>query len=153
MDNVMPVRLYGDPALRCVAKPVDCVTSEIKNLVALLYNTMKHYNGIGIAANQIGFSESVCVMDCGRLSACVLINPTIIMKSDDTCVMGEGCLSFPETYQNIKRPKSIVVKHLGLNGSDCRTEFTGILSRVAQHEIDHLNGVLLIDHDDVNELQ
>jgi peptide deformylase len=149
MNNTPAVRLFGDPVLRLPTKPVVEVTTNTQELVQTLYDTLHQYNGIGMAAPQIGYSDAICVIHLGPLCSYVLINPVIILASDQYCIAGGGCLSLPNEYRNISRPDGIVVNHLGLDGSACTSAFTGIVARIAQHEIDHLNGKLIIDYPNV----
>ena len=123
---------------------------------------MRASQGVGLAAQQVGRTESVCVVELPedydredergpRLNPDVplslaLVNPKILDVSDETCTLEEGCLSFPDIRGNVERPWSILVEHLGLDGQLRRTRLNGFLARAVQHEMDHLAGELFIDH-------
>jgi len=99
-----------------------------------------------LAANQIGHSEALCIINAPEQIPMVLINPKITWYSSETCIMGEGCLSCKKIYKNIRRPNAIRIKYRDLNYQEHTKKLTGILARIAQHEIDHLNGKLIIDY-------
>jgi len=161
MSSVLPIRTYGDPVLREPARPVKAITPEIRALVGDMFETMRASQGVGLAAQQVGRTESICVIELPegydvedeqgpRLNPDVplslaLVNPKIIEASDETCSMEEGCLSFPDIRGNVERPWSVVIEHLGLDGKPRTTRLNGFFARVAQHEMDHLAGELFID--------
>ena len=162
MSRILNIHTYGDPVLREPARPVAAITPEIRELVADMYATMRAAQGVGLAAQQVGRTEAVCIIEIpeeydreeengprlnpdGPLSL-VLVNPEIVEKSDETCTMEEGCLSFPDIRGAVERPWRIVVKHLGLDGQPQRTTLQGFMARAAQHEMEHLAGDLFIDH-------
>jgi len=162
MSKVLSIRTYGDPILREAARPVPAMTAEIRTLIDDLFATMRAAQGVGLAAQQVGRSEAICVVEIPagydvedengpRLNpdiplALALVNPKIVEESDETCSMEEGCLSFPDIRGNVERPWSVVILHLGLDGKPKTTSLSGFFARAAQHEIDHLGGDLFIDH-------
>ena len=161
MSHVLPIRTYGDPVLREPARPVAKLTPEIQTLIDDLFATMRAAQGVGLAAQQVGRTESICVVELPeaydredeegpRLNpdvplALVLINPKIVAESDETCSMEEGCLSFPDVRGNVERAWSVVVEHLDREGRPRQTKLNGFFARAAQHEIDHLAGELFVD--------
>jgi peptide deformylase len=162
MSKILPIRTFGDPVLREPARPVSAITPEIRALVDDMFATMHAAQGVGLAAQQVGRTESVCIVDIPegydredengpRLNpdvplALALVNPKILEESDETCNMEEGCLSFPDIRGNVERPWSVVIGHLGLDGQLRKTPLHGFLARAVQHEMDHLAGDLFIDH-------
>jgi len=156
-----PICIYGNPVLRTKSERVETVTDQIRALADRMLGIMYTAEGIGLAAEQIGQTESVFVLDVpahadvdaeGRPNnpvasmPLVLINPEIIGSSDETTVADEGCLSFPGLYVPVTRPAEVVVRFLDRNGSEQVLNTKGLLARAVQHELDHLNGVLLVDH-------
>lgn len=142
---------YGTKTLREPSKEVHKVSKKITDLVNDLLETMYAKNGVGLAAPQIGVNYRVFVLDVSTneesLHPMVFINPKIIKKSG-AIVSNEGCLSFPEAYTNVRRYKDITVKALDAHGRPFVLEANGgtLLTRCIQHEFDHLNGILFIDH-------
>lgn len=137
------IRLLGDPVLRKKAREVESIDENIKALVSELFDTMYATDGIGLAAPQIGVSLRIFVMDDGTPRA--LINPTIIFKSPETNIAEEGCLSIPEVFENVERSNEIIIRYTDLNGNEIEEKLSGYSARVAQHEYDHLDGILFID--------
>jgi peptide deformylase len=144
------ILILPDKRLRQVSKPVAKIDASIKKLVEDMLETMYDAPGIGLAAIQIGEPKRVVTMDISKKDEDrqpqVFINPEIVTKSDETAVHEEGCLSIPEYYEEVERPASVTVKYLDLDGKKREVEATGLLATCLQHEIDHLNGVLFIDH-------
>ena len=142
---------YGEPSLREVSKEVHKVSKKISDLVRDLLDTMYAQNGVGLAAPQIGENVRVFVIDCSTnnepLNPIVFINPKIIKKSG-AIKSNEGCLSFPEAYTDVRRYKNIMVKALNEHGKPFVIEAKDgtLLARAIQHENDHLDGILFIDH-------
>ena len=142
---------YGEPSLREVSKEVHKVSKKISDLVRDLLDTMYAQNGVGLAAPQIGENVRVFVIDCSTnnepLNPIVFINPKIIKKSG-AIKSNEGCLSFPEAYTDVRRYKNIMVKALNEHGKTFVIEAKDgtLLARAIQHENDHLDGILFIDH-------
>ena len=161
MSRVLPIRTYGDPVLREPSRPVAALTPEIQTLIDDMFATMRAAQGVGLAAQQVGRTESICVIELPdaydredeegpRLNPDVplslaLINPKIVEESDETCSMEEGCLSFPDVRGNVERAWSVVVEHLDREGRPRQTKLNGFFARAAQHEIDHLAGELFVD--------
>lgn len=149
--SVKKVVRYGEECLRLPSKEVHKVSQKIKNLVEDLLDTMYAQNGVGLAAPQIGENVRVFVIDVSTgnepLHPIVFINPKIIKKSG-ACISHEGCLSFPEAFTDVKRYANVMVKALDTNGRSFVMEAKDgtLLARAIQHEFDHLDGVLFIDH-------
>ena len=147
---ILPLVLVPQPVLRQVAEPVDEITDELLRLADDMAETMYDAPGIGLAANQIGVLKRVIVMDCARedepAALWKMFNPEIIWRSDDATKMEEGCLSIPGHNAEVKRPSEVHVAYLDRDGVRQEMQATGLLAACVQHEIDHLNGVLFIDH-------
>ncbi len=156
----LTVHLYGDPVLREKAAAIGTINEEIRTLARDMIETMRAASGVGLAAEQVGKTVSLCVvdlpadMDCGEDGApnnpdqsmpLILINPVILDAGKETSIREEGCLSFPDIAGKIERPWSVTVRYKNLDGRDHEQAVHGMLARVVQHEIDHLNGVLFID--------
>ncbi len=137
------IRLLGDPVLRKKAKEIEKIDEAVKSLVKELFDIMYATDGIGLAAPQIGVSLRLFVMDDGTPRA--LINPVITFKSKETNVAEEGCLSVPEVFENVERSNEVSIKYFDINGDEIEERLTGYSARVAQHEYDHLDGILFID--------
>jgi len=153
---IRPLVILPDSVLRQVSAPVLSVTPEIKKLVADMFDTMYDAPGIGLAAIQIGVPSRVVTIDLAKPAPegeepvpkdpQVFINPEIVWASDEINTHEEGCLSIPEYYEEVDRPASIKVRYMDIDGKNHEIEAEGILATCLQHEIDHLNGVLFIDH-------
>jgi len=139
-----------DKRLRLVSEPVKRVDAEIRALADDLFATMYKAPGIGLAAIQIGVAKRVITMDLSKKEdnhePQVFINPEIVWKSDETAKYEEGCLSIPDYYEEVERPVAVKVKYLGIDGKTHDIEAKGLMATCLQHEIDHINGVLFIDH-------
>ncbi len=146
----LQLRYYGDPVLRKRAEPVEEITeAEIKLAEDMLMTLYGTGNGIGLAATQVGILKRFLIVDLGddedeEFDPLMLFNPEIL-TSEGESVAQEGCLSIPDLHADVKRPEKIAVKAMILNGEYIEFEASGLLSRVLQHEIDHLNGTLFID--------
>ena len=145
------ILILPDPVLRRVAAPVATVDDRIRQLAEDMLETMYEAPGIGLAAPQIGVLERVIVCDVAtgeeeEPAPMVLINPVIEAASEETKVWEEGCLSIPEYVEEVTRPASVTVGYLDKDGVQQSVEADGLLAVCLQHEIDHLNGVLFIDH-------
>ena len=149
--SILKIVEYGDPFLRGTSKEVIKVSKKIKTLVADLLDTMYHANGVGLAAPQVGEHLRIFVIDVsdpsGPINPMVFINPKIIKKSG-AINSYEGCLSFPKAYTNVRRYANVMVKALDINGRPFVKEARDgeLLARAIQHEFDHLDGKLFIDH-------
>ena len=147
--SLIPIILIPDPVLRRVAEPVAEVTDGVRQLLDDMAETMYDAPGIGLAAPQINISERLIVMDCGPDDAPELhkmINPEIIDRSDELSILEEGCLSIPDQAAEVERPATVDVRYTDINGAEQMLHCEGLLAACVQHEIDHLNGVLFIDH-------
>ena len=144
------ILILPDKRLRLVSEPVKKIDAEVKKLVEDMFETMYGAPGIGLAAIQVGVPRRVITMDLSKKDEDkeqrVLLNPEILWSSDEKKVHEEGCLSIPEFYEEVERPAEVRVKYLGLDGKAHEIEAKGLLATCVQHEIDHLNGVLFIDH-------
>lgn len=143
---VREIKKYPAPVLRKKTKRVKEITSEIKSLVQDLAETMlnSEQEAVGLAAPQIGVSKRIFAVKTEK-GPLIFINPKITKKSKETEIAEEGCLSLPEIWLNIKRPQSIEMEAIDINGKKIQTKAEGIFARILQHEIDHLNGVLIVD--------
>ena len=144
----LQIKTYPDPILRKVCEPIEPISGETVLLCNNMIETMRLAQGAGLAANQVGVSSRLVVLDPRtkkESKPIVLINP-LISEKDSEEISEEGCLSFPKFYEYIKRAKKVLVKAINLQGESFEMECDGFLARAVQHELDHLNGVLLIDH-------
>ena len=148
--SVMPIVQVPQSVLRQVAQPVDDITDEILQLADDMAETMYEAPGIGLAANQVGVLKRVIVMDCARNdeppALWKMINPEIKWRSDDNTMMEEGCLSIPGHNAEVLRPSEVHVSYLDIKGQMQEMQATGLMAACVQHEIDHLNGVLFLEH-------
>jgi peptide deformylase len=148
--TVRPILTAPDPRLQAVSTDVEKVDAEIRKLVDDMAKSMYAADGIGLAAVQIGVPKRVIVIDLdqkeGKKNPRAFINPKIIWASEDMAVFEEGCLSVPEIWDDVERPARIKAEYLDLNGKKVELEADGMLATCLQHEMDHLNGVLFIDH-------
>jgi len=163
---ILDVVKYGHPVLRQKGARIEAITPAIKKLTADMFETMEAKHGVGLAAQQVGHALQLTVIDVREakdrpswleldgkpadvndLMPLVLINPEI-KPSGEPAIGGEGCLSFPEIFAEISRPESVTVKALNGKGKPVQFRCGGLLARVVQHEVDHLNGILFIDRMD-----
>jgi len=139
-----------DKRLRLVSEPVKRIDAGIRKLVDDMFETMYEAPGIGLAAIQIGVAKRVVTMDLSKKEEDhkpqVFINPEVTWTSAEKSTYEEGCLSIPEYYEDVERPERVRVKYLDLDGREREIEAKGLLATCLQHEIDHVNGVLFIDH-------
>jgi len=147
---VRRILILPDPRLRLVSEPVRAVDGDIRRLVDDMFETMYDAPGIGLAAIQVGVAKQVVTADLGKKDEArqpqVFINPQILTSSQDRSVYEEGCLSIPEIHEDVERPAQVRVRYLDLDGKPHEVEADGLLATCLQHEIDHLNGILFIDH-------
>jgi peptide deformylase len=147
---IRPVLIAPDPRLKTVSQTVETVDAEIRRLVDDMLESMYRAEGIGLAAIQIGVPKRVLVMDTarkdGRTEPRVFINPKIVWSSDGTAVFEEGCLSVPDIWEEVERPAQIRAEYLDREGKLQTLEAEGLLATCLQHEIDHLEGILFVDH-------
>ena len=146
---ILNICTYPDPVLRRKAESVEALDEEIQRLVDDMVETMYEAPGIGLAANQVGRPVRVVVIDLQReeceYGLIVLINPELVSGCGETCYE-EGCLSVPEFFATVKRFEEVVVRGLDREGNECEISADGLLAIALQHEIDHLEGKLFIDH-------
>ncbi|MDB5512480.1 MAG: peptide deformylase [Enterovirga sp.] len=147
---VRPLVILPDSKLRLVSEPVGPITDEVRALAADMLETMYDAPGIGLAAIQIGVPKRLVVVDLGKTAEdrnpMVLVDPEVTWASEDKRVHEEGCLSIPEYYEEVERPEKVRVRYRDLKGDTVETDADGLLAICLQHEIDHLNGVLFVDH-------
>ncbi|MGQ0704042.1 MAG: peptide deformylase [Gemmatimonadales bacterium] len=141
---VHDIHLFGSPVLRQRSEEVAQVEQEIRQFIDDLFETMDVAKGVGLAANQVGITRRVAVVgvDGERLA---LVNP-VILSAEGSSREEEGCLSVPDAYAEVTRPEKIVFEALDRDGKSYRREASGLLARAIQHEIDHLDGILFLDH-------
>ena len=138
------LKIYPDPVLRKISSPVLGINNIIRHMIKKMSKIMYGRKGIGLAAPQVGTLERVIIADIGE-GLISMINPEILTGFGED-YMDEGCLSLPDTVVNVKRQQSVFVRYLDKNEREKESELDGLTARVIQHEIDHLNGVLIIDH-------
>jgi peptide deformylase len=158
---VLQILEIPDPRLRDVAKPIAEVNDAVRQLAEDMLETMYAANGIGLAATQLGIDQRILVIDLQERvredeageekgepvrNPHVVINPELLWVSDELSVYNEGCLSIPEQYAEVERPARCRVRWLDETGASHEEELDGLMATCMQHEIDHLNGVLFIDH-------
>tara|TARA_B100001093_G_scaffold300270_1_gene286326 strand:+ start:116 stop:625 length:510 start_codon:yes stop_codon:yes gene_type:complete len=147
---IRTIQIVPEPLLRKVAKPVSTVTNEIKQLLDDMAQTMYDAPGIGLAGPQIGELKRLIVMDCSRDDETndlwQMINPEITRFSEESALLEEGCLSIPGHIAEVSRPAWVEVRFSDIKGEERQIRAEGLLSACVQHEIDHLNGILFIDH-------
>jgi len=141
---VLKILKYPNQILRKKSEEVEKITPEIENLAKEMILVMEKERGIGIAAPQVGVLKRIIALQTEKGPE-VFINPKIIKKSKEAAALEEGCLSFPGLFLKIKRPKTVEIETLNLDGENLRFRAEGLISRVLQHEIDHLDGILFFD--------
>ena len=148
--TIRPILSLPDPRLRATSKPVAKVDAPMRALLDDMLDTMYDAPGIGLAAIQIGVAQRIVVIDTAKKDEeprpLLLINPEIIWSSDELSTYEEGCLSIPDFYEEVERPQRVRARYLDRDGKPQEIEADGVLATCLQHEIDHLNGVLFIDH-------
>lgn len=150
--TVLQLIYSPNPLLKQVSRPITEITEDIRELARDMLHTMYAERGIGLAAVQVGVLKRMLVADVtwreehGPGDQYVLINPEIVQNSDEKNSYKEGCLSFPDQYGDVVRPKKVRIKFQTLEGESKEEEFDGLLATCIQHEIDHLNGVTFVDH-------
>ncbi len=157
----LDIKIYGDPVLREPAVPVETVTKELRALAQDMIETMHASNGVGLAAQQVGRTEAVFVLDVPesydldpegkRINPevkmpMVFFNPVIVKASEEMDACEEGCLSFPEISVSVRRPVDITVHYMDMKGTLKKLHLKQFVARAVQHEMDHLKAVLLVDH-------
>ncbi len=152
--TIRKILKFPDQDLRIKAKPVETFDEELKTLTEDMFETMHSVNGIGLAATQIGVAKQVAVIDISaeKNEPLVIVNPAIqILDPSKTEDYDEGCLSVPGFFEKISRPSDIKLSYQDLNGKKQEIKPEGLLTKVVQHELDHLNGRLFVDH--ISELK
>ncbi|MCB5173994.1 MULTISPECIES: peptide deformylase [Microvirga] len=148
--TIKPLVILPDPKLRVMSEPVKEITDEIRQLADDMLETMYDAPGVGLAAIQIGVPLRMVTMDVskteGEREPMVLINPEILWASEEKRVYEEGCLSIPEYYEEVERPDRVRFRYMNLKGEIVEQDAEDLMATCVQHEIDHLNGVLFIDH-------
>lgn len=149
---VLPIYVAPHPVLKKIADPVDAVTDDLRKLMDDMVETMYAAEGIGLAAPQVGVSKRILVIDIAqkdgedKRAPQYFVNPEITWSSEELNVYNEGCLSVPDQYADVERPEKIKLKYLDYHGKAQEIETGGMLATVLQHEMDHLNGILFVDH-------
>lgn len=149
---ILPLVIAPDPRLKTKSERVAAITDELRQLAGDMFETMYYEKGIGLAAVQVGVLQQMLVADVewkedGIVGTqWVLINPEIVNVGPEQHVYKEGCLSFPDQFAEVERPKQLRVKFQDLTGAWREENFDGLLATCVQHEIDHLNGVVFVDH-------
>ena len=138
------IRQYGDPVLRMRANEVESFDGDLARLVERMTALMKEANGVGLAANQVGVLRRVLVMQPNEEAPIALVNPTIRESSKELCAEDEGCLSLPGVTVPVERGLQVKVEGLDPSGNEVSFAFEGLSARVLQHELDHLDGVLIL---------
>ena len=150
--SLLPIVIAPDPRLKTKSLPIEPIDDSIRGLAADMFDTMYHEKGIGLAAVQVGVLKRLLVADVtwrdddGPGKQYALINPEILETSEEPHHYKEGCLSFPDQFADVERPASVRVRYLGLDGKQYEEIFEGLLAICVQHEIDHLNGIVFVDH-------
>jgi peptide deformylase len=142
--SVLRLHLLGSPVLRQHSAEVKVVDDDVRRLIDEMLETMDAAKGIGLAANQVGVARRVAVVDVDG-DRFAMIDPRI-MESEGRATAEEGCLSIPEIYADVTRPDRVVIEALDADGNLYRKDATGLKARAIQHEIDHLDGILFLDH-------
>jgi peptide deformylase len=142
--SVLRLHLLGSPVLRQHSTEVKVVDDDVRRLIEDMLETMDAAKGIGLAANQVGVARRIAVVDVDG-DRFAMIDPRIV-ESEGRATAEEGCLSIPEIYADVTRPDRVVIEALGADGNLYRKDATGLKARAIQHEIDHLDGILFLDH-------
>ena len=147
---LLPIIVAPDPRLKVVSKPVETIDDGVRALMDDMLASMYEEPGIGLSAIQVGVPKRIVVLDVAgedeERAPRRMVNPEIVWRSEDTATYEEGCLSLPDHYAEVVRPASIKLRYLDENAGEQELEADGILSRCIQHEVDHLDGILFVDH-------
>jgi peptide deformylase len=148
--SILPLIYAPDPRLKVISEPVETVDDRLRRLMDDMHATMREAPGIGLSAIQVGVPKRLIVVDVSPedepAAPLHLVNPEIVWYSDVGIVMNEGCLSLPEHFAEIERAEQVRVDYLDYRGEPASLEADGLLSRCIQHEFDHLDGILFVDH-------
>ena len=142
--SLLPLHLLGSPVLRRRSEEIGAPDDEVRRLVDNMFETMDASKGVGLAANQVGVARRVAVVDADG-DRFVMIDP-VILETEGRTTAEEGCLSIPDIYGDVARPERVVLEATDLEGNRYRRDATGLKARAIQHEIDHLDGILFLDH-------
>jgi peptide deformylase len=148
---IIPITVYGDKILRQKAQPVKTVSDSIIDKIRNMFHTMRNANGIGLAANQVGYRDSIFTIDLEgvegyeKLKPIVMINTEIMLQSDEKIIKEEGCLSLPNLHANVERSEMIKVRYIDTDEKENELEAGGLFARVILHEYDHLIGKMIPD--------
>jgi peptide deformylase len=142
--KILDLHVLGSPVLRQESAPVKVVDDETRAFIADLFTTMEAAQGVGLAANQVGVAKRVAVIDAEGVRL-ALVNPRIVARSGKE-TGEEGCLSIPDYFGDVTRPSTVTLEALDAQGQPYSVELKGLAARAAQHEIDHLDGILFVDH-------
>lgn len=143
--SLLTLHLLGSPVLRQRSAEVDVVDDEIRKFIDDMYETMAAAKGVGLAANQVGVAKRVAVIDAdGQRFA--MVNPRIVASSPVKDTAEEGCLSIPDVFGDVTRPAEVTLEAVDRDGQPFRLEASGLVARAIQHEIDHLDGIIFLDH-------
>jgi peptide deformylase len=144
---IRKLRFMGDPVLREKAAPVEGVPAEVRTLIGDMFDTMYAEEGVGLAAPQVGIGLRVIVIDPREndIEPFALINPQIVRLGDEVGRDEEGCLSIPGLKEIVERPTTVVVEAMNPDGEPVSIDAAGLLARILQHEVDHLDGILFLD--------
>jgi peptide deformylase len=148
---IIPITVYGDKILKQKSQSVKMIDDSIITKIKNMFDSMRNADGVGLAANQIGYSESIFVIDlegvegCEKIKPMVFINPEIVLESDEKKVMDEGCLSLPLLRAQVERPKQIKIRFLDTDEKEHEIEADDFFARVILHEYDHLLGKMIPD--------
>lgn len=142
-----PLRFLGDPVLREKAAPITDLSDEVRTLIADMFDTMYAEEGVGLAAPQVGVGQRVIVVDPREpdVEPFALINPAVVAADDELDRAEEGCLSIPGLREIVERPAAVRVEALDPDGRTVTIDAEGLLARILQHEVDHLDGILFLD--------
>ncbi|CAK0743959.1 peptide deformylase [uncultured Gammaproteobacteria bacterium] len=147
---LLPLLFAPDPRLKRKATPVTVVDARVVKLIDDMLETMYHFKGIGLAAPQVDVLERVVVVDIADKDSppepMALVNPEVVWVSEDTVPYNEGCLSLPDQFADVDRPRAVRVRYLDRTGQELELVAEGVLAVCVQHEIDHLDGVLFVDY-------
>lgn len=149
--SIIPITIYGDKILRQKGQPVKEVTDDIVGKIKNMFDSMRNANGIGLAANQVGYRESMFVLDLDgvegyeKFKPVVMINPHILLYSDEKIIKEEGCLSLPNLHANVERSEQIKIRYMDTDEKEVEIEADDLLARVILHEYDHLIGKMIPD--------
>ena len=147
---IRPILIHPDPRLKKLCDPVTDITEDLRRLASDMLDTMYDAPGIGLAAPQVGVTRRLIVMDCMKAPDAprplILFNPEVTWTSEELSTYEEGCLSIPEHYAEVSRPHKATVRWMDQHGQPRQETFEGLWATCVQHEIDHLNGKLFIDH-------